>query len=747
MPVFKLPLLLICLTLLGQISVWGGSVSVSSFDSPSALPKSNLTDSQAIEEEIERILGLLTLKEKVDLCHAQSKFSSMGVPRLGIPELWMSDGPHGVRAEFTWDTWDTANWTNDAITAFPALTCLAASFNPEIAFRYGFALGEEARYRDKDVLLGPGVNIYRTPLNGRNFEYMGEDPYLASAMVVPYIQGVQKNGVAACVKHFALNNQEHWRNKVNVQIGDRALHEIYLPAFKAAVNEAGVWTVMGAYNKVRGQYACHNQLLLIDILKERWGFDGVVLSDWNATHSTEEAALYGLDLEMGTGTNGMNVSQMDHYDYYFLAKPFFEAVQSGVIAESYLDDKVRRILRLNFRTAMNLHKGLGRKNNPEHHAIALKVAEEGMVLLKNESDFFPIKDRAGLKIAVIGENATRPMTIGGGSSGLKAEFEISPLEGLKRFYRLAEIVHAMGYESGPSGYNKVNPPTQDQDLLMREAIQVAKSADLVLFIGGLNKNWHQDCEGADRLSYHLPFNQENLIDAIHSVNPNMGVLLVSGNAVAMPWLDKVQGLLQTWYLGSMSGEAVANIVGGLVSPSGKLPFSFPEKLSDNGAHFYGEESYPGIEFEQEYAEGIFVGYRWHDTMKIKPRFAFGHGLSYSEFEIGNIESDKKVYSKDEVISVSCTLTNLGLISAAEVVQVYVEKPNSRIERAFKELKGFEKCSLMPGQSKKVQIDIPANRLKYYDANASEWQLEPGVYNLHVGTASDQILKTLSVRIR
>lgn len=745
MHLFRLPLLLTCLIFLGQLSVWG--VSISSFDSPSTLPNPRLSDPQAIDEEIERILRLLTLEEKVDLCHAQSKFSSMGVPRLGIPELWMSDGPHGVRAEFTWDTWDTANWTNDAITAFPALTCLAASFNPEIAYRYGFALGEEARYRDKDILLGPGVNLYRTPLNGRNFEYMGEDPYLASTMVVPYIQGVQKNGVAACVKHFALNNQEHWRNKVNVQIGDRPLHEMYLPAFKAAVQEAGVWTVMGAYNKVRGQYACHNQLLLRDILKNNWGFDGVVISDWNATHSTEEAALYGLDIEMGTGTNGMDVSQMDHYDHYFLAKSFLEKIQSGVIPESFLDDKVRRILRLNFRTAMNPNKTLGRKNNPEHHAIALKVAEEGIVLLKNESDFFPIKDRRGLKIAVIGENATRPMTIGGGSSELKAEFEISPLEGLEHFYQSAEIVYAMGYESGPSEYNKVNPPTQDQAILMREAVELAQSADLVLFIGGLNKNWHQDSEGADRLAYDLPFNQENLIDAIHSVNPNIGVLLVSGNAVAMPWLDKVQAVIQTWYLGSMSGEAIANIVGGSVSPSGKLPFSFPEKLSDNGAHFYGEKSYPGVEFEQTYMEGLLVGYRWHDTMKIKPRFAFGHGLSYSEFELKGIQTDRKVYSKEDTIEVSCILSNLGSYEAAEVLQVYVGKQNSKLVRALKELKGFKKIQLKPGESRKVQIEIPVSHLDYYDTNVSDWRLELGAYNLYFGTASDQILKTIPIRIR
>ena len=745
MSLLKFILFLMGLNLLGSLYLFGEFVG--SRETPTALPNFSLKDPIAIEAEIECILNRLTLEEKIDLCHAQSKFSSMGVPRLGIPELWMSDGPHGVRAEFEWDSWNKANWTNDEITAFPALTCLASTFNPELSWAYGFALGEEARYRDKDVLLGPGVNIYRTPLNGRNFEYMGEDPYLASRMVVPYIQGVQKNGVAACVKHFALNNQEYWRIKVNVELSDRALHEIYLPAFKAAVQEGGVWTLMGAYNKVRGQYACHNEFLLMDILKEKWGFDGVVISDWNATHDTKEAALNGLDIEMGTGTNGMDVSKLDHYDYYFLAKPFLEAIENGAIDEAFLDDKVRRILRLNFRTAMNPYKPLGRKNNPEHHAVALQVAEEGIVLLKNESNFFPIKDQAGVTIAIIGENATRPMTIGGGSSGLKAEFEISPLEGIREYYQSAKIVHALGYESGPSDYNQVMAPSSNQSKLLEEAIEVARDADYVLFVGGLNKSRNQDCEGGDRLSYGLPFNQEAIINELYEVNPNIGVLLVSGNAVALPWLDKVKGLIQTWYLGSMTGQAIANIVGGSANPSGKLPFTFPKKLTDNGAHYFGEHSYPGVDFEQNYEEGILVGYRWHDTMGIDAEFAFGHGLSYTDFSIEGIAVDSVQYHLDDDIRIALSISNTGKMAGSEVVQVYVGKPNSKVHRAKKELKGFKKVDLRPSETKQITIDIPVSDLNYYDPNRANWHLERGMYHLFVGTASDQILKKIKIMIK
>jgi beta-glucosidase len=700
----------------------------------------------AVDQKIDSILSLLTLEEKVAMCHAQSKFSTKGVARLGIPELWMSDGPHGVRAEINWDDWAYAGWTNDSITAFPALTCLAATFNPELSGRYGFSLGEEARYRKKDVLLGPGVNIYRTPLNGRNFEYMGEDPFLAATLVVPYIKGVQKNGLAACIKHYALNNQEHWRDIINVEVSDRALHEIYLPAFKAAVQEAGVWAVMGAYNKFRGQYACHNELLLNKILKTDWAFDGVVISDWSGTHSTMEAALYGLDIEMGTSLGELGTTTANHYDNYYLAKPFLEAIKKGEIEETYVDEKVRRILRLMLRTTMAENRPFGRANNVEHHQIALEVAREGIVLLKNTDTFFPIEDKKNLSIAVIGENAVRSMTIGGGSSELKAEFEISPLEGLKKRYKHATIVHTMGYESGASVYGKVMPPRLDQDSLRAKAIETAKNADIVLFVGGLNKSHLQDCEGDDRKSFELPFNQAGLIDDIYKVNQNIGMVLISGNAVEMSWSEKVKGILQSWYLGSMSGHAIADIISGDVNPSGKLPFTFPAKLSDNAAHYFGEMSYPGDGVNQYYKEDILVGYRWHDTKNIKPVYAFGYGLSYTTFKVSDITTDKKVYDEADTVSVSFTVQNTGDLNGSEVVQVYVGKADSKVKRAKKELKGFQKLKLDPGENVSSTISIPISSLAFYDESISAWKIEKGDYIIYVGNASDNISKKIKIKI-
>jgi len=704
-------------------------------------------NSTSIEAKVESIISTLTLEEKVALCHAQSKFSSPGVERLGIPELWMSDGPHGVRGEINWDNWGYANWANDSITAFPALTCLASTFNPKLAKDYGISIGEEARYRKKDVLLGPGVNMYRTPLNGRNFEYMGEDPFLASKMVIPYIQGVQQNGVAACVKHYALNNQELGRNHINVEVSDRALHEIYLPAFKAAVTEGKVWSIMGAYNQFRGQFCCHNELLLNKILKKDWNFDGVVISDWGGTHNTKLAALNGLDLEMGTGTDGLTSSSKNAYNSYYLANPFLKMLKSGEIKEEVLNDKVRRILLLMFRTNMNPNRTLGRINNQEHLDVARKIAGEGIVLLKNESSFFPINASKKTTIAVIGENATKSMTLGGGSSELKALSEITPLEGLKNRYKNATIIHAMGYASGPSSYGKVIPSSFDANKLKKEAIEAASKADIVLFFGGLNKNHLQDCEGVDRKEYKLPFGQEELLNELLKVNSNLAVVLVSGNAVEMPWISNVKAIMQTWYLGSVAGDAIADVISGDINPSGKLPFSFPKKLSDNAAHSFGELSYPGDKVNQYYKEDILVGYRWHDTKKIKPLFAFGEGMSYTKFELSKLDSDKKVYSKDEAITITGTVSNKGNLDGAEVVQVYIGKLNSKVSRAEKELKGFQKVEVKKGENATFKISIDTNSLCFYDETISNWNLEKGDYMIYIGNSSANISKKIKITIQ
>ena len=688
----------------------------------------------------------MTLEEKIAMCHAQSKFSTPGCPRLGIPEIWMSDGPHGVRMEFVWDDWQHAHWTNDSCTAYPALTCLAATFNPELSYRYGKALGEEARFRRKDIILGPGVNIYRTPLSGRNFEYMGEDPYLSSVMVVPYIRGVQENGVAACVKHFVLNNQEKWRDTINVVVSERALNEIYLPAFKAAVTEGGVWAVMGSYNKYKGEYCSHNDTLINEILKKEWAFDGVMLTDWGSAHNTNEAALNGLDLEMGTWTNGLTWGISSAYDKYFLAKPFLEKIKSGELPESLLDEKIRRILRLCFRTNMNRQRPLGRKLTEEHTDIARKVAEEGIVLLKNEKDFFPIRPGRYKKIAVIGENAVKKLTEGGGSSELKAHREVSPLQGLVDKYGAEHIVYSMGYASGAPDYSRELPSGYDADSLVRSAVAVAKAADVVLFFGGLNKNFQQDCEGDDRKSMDLPFGQDKLLDEILKVNKNVGVIIVSGNAVSMPWLDKVNGLMQSWYLGSEAGNATARVISGEVSPSGKLPFSIPRRLEDNGAHYFGEKSYPGDGKTIYYMDDIFVGYRWHDTRKIPSLFPFGYGLSYTEFKYGEVSTDRKVYAEDDTVKVLVKITNTGSMAGAETVQLYVSQDSPSLSRPVKELKGFRKQFLNRGEEKTVTLEIPVKDFALYDDRVSRWVVEPDKYTLQVASSSRDIKGAVEIEV-
>ena len=629
-----------------------------------------LDDSKPVEERVEDALSRMTLEEKIAVTHAQSKFCSPGVARLGIPEFWMTDGPHGIRPEVLWDEWDQAGWTNDSCVAFPALTCLAATWDTDMSMLYGKSIGEEARYRNKTVLLGPGVNIYRTPLNGRNFEYMGEDPYLAGRMVVPYVQGVQQNGVAACVKHYALNNQEVNRHTTNVIVDDRALYEIYLPAFKAAVQEGKAWSIMGAYNLYKGQHACHNQYLLNDILKGEWGFDGVVVSDWGGVHDTDQAITNGLDMEFGSWTDGLSNGASNAYDNYYLADPYLERIQSGKAGTKELDDKVRRILRLAFRTTMDRNRPYGAMRSPEHYDAARKIGEAGIVLLQNNGNLLPIDLAKTKKIAVIGENAVKMMTVGGGSSSLKVQREISPLDGIRnRVGNRAEVVYARGYVGDVSGeYNGVVSGQNLKDgrspeELIAEAVRVAGEADYVIFIGGLNKSAHQDCEDSDRTGLGLPYGQDRVITELVKVNQNLVLVNVSGNAVAMPWIKEVPAVLQAWFLGSEAGNAIAAVLMGDVNPSGKLPFTFPARLEDVPAHQLGE--YPGSEkvgdiVNEKYNESIFVGYRWADKQKkAKPLFPFGHGLSYTTFEYGKPVADKKTMTADDTITFTVTVKNTG----------------------------------------------------------------------------------------
>ena len=703
-----------------------------------------MDDAQPIEARVKDALSRMTLEEKVALCHAQSKFSSAGVPRLGIPELWMSDGPHGVRAEINWNDWGYANWTNDSITAFPALTCLAATWNPDMSAKYGKAIGEEARYREKDVLLGPGVNIYRTPMNGRNFEYMGEDPYLASVMCVPYIQELQKNGVAACVKHYALNNQELWRGHIDVNLSDRALYEIYLPAFKAAVEEGGAWSIMGAYNKIRGQHACHNDFTLNKILKDDWKFDGCVITDWGGAHDTYEAAVNGLDIEMGSYTNGLTSESVFTYNDYYLANPYLQMLKDGKVPMSTIDDKASRILRLIFRTAMNRQKPYGSVATEEHYAAAREIGNEGIVLLKNApvikkgAPLLPIDAAKYQNILVVGDNAVRLLNQGGGSSELKVKDMVSPLDGLRAVYG-DKVAYAKGYAAGRPMYGRADEiPQNVVDSLRAEAVEMAKKADLVVLVGGLNKNHFQDCEGGDRLEYGLPFGQDELIEALLGVNKNLVLVLLSGNAVEMPWVSRVPAIVQGWYLGSMGGKSLADILSGAVNPSGKLPFSFPAKLTDCGAHAFDELSYPGDSIKQEYKEDILVGYRWHDTKKIPALFPFGHGLSYTTFTYGKPMASAKAMAADGMLTVTVAVKNTGSIAGKEIVQLYVGDDKCSVLRPVKELKHFAKVALAPGEEKNVTFTLTPDDLKFYDEASAAWKYEPGKFKAYVCASSADV---------
>jgi len=710
-----------------------------------------------VEERVEDALSRMTLEEKVGMTTAQSKFSSRGVPRLGIPEVWHTDGPHGIRPEVLWDEWDQAGWTNDSCTAFPALVNLAATWDKEMSLLYGRSIGEEARYRKKDILLGPGINICRTPLNGRNFEYMGEDPYLAGQMVVPYIQGVQENGVAACVKHYAVNNQEFQRTQSNSVVDDRTLYEIYLPAFKAAVQEGNAWSIMGSYNLYNGQFNCHNKKLLVDILKGEWGFDGVVVSDWGGCRDSEEAILNGLDIEMGTWTNGLRGAASDSYRNYHMADPYLKGLREGKYTTKELDDKCRRILRLIFRTSMRPEPNYGRFVCPEHYQAARDISAAGVVLLKNDNNALPLNVPEGGKILLVGENVVKKMVVGGGSSNLKTAYEVNPLEGIQNAYGdKAEIVWARGYVGDTStSYNMVDT---GQDLtddrspkeLIAEAVEAAKDADVVIFVGGLNKSAHQDNESTDRQQITLPYGQEKVILALAEVSKKLVVVNISGSAVAMPWADEVDAIVQGWYGGTESGNALADVLTGKVNPSGRLPFTVPFRYEDGPIKT--EAQYPGIKAEGDeywqthYSEGVYVGYRWYSSKKIKVQFPFGHGLSYTTFAYANAKADQPEMTADQTLKVSVDVTNTGATDGAEVVQLYISDVKSTIDRPVKELKNFEKVYLKAGETKTVTFEIDAEDLSYFDADKHEWVAEPGKFKALIGSSSEDIRSTVNFKL-
>ena len=716
-----------------------------------AAASSQVTDKEKVqmEKRIEKLIKKMTLEEKVGLLHGNSKFYVAGVERLGIPEWSLSDGPHGVRAEINRHDWAYAGWTNDSASYFPTGTAFAAAWNPELAYRRGEVLGEEARWRKKDVLLGPGVNIIRSPLCGRNFEYMSEDPYMNSVLAVAYIKGLQSRDVACSVKHFAVNNQETNRTTVDVECSERALREIYLPAFKAAVQEGGALTVMAAYNKFRGEFCAENNYLVCKILRNEWGFDGVYVTDWGAAHSTIPSMEAGLDLEMGT--------LIDKYEDWYYANPLIEAVKSGKIPMSLVDEKVGDVLRVMIKTNVLDPKkrfGPGSMNTKEHQQATYDAAAEAIVLLKNQNNLLPLDFSSIKSLAVIGDNATRKHSNGGLSSEIKAVYEVTPLEALRaKWGDKVDIRFAQGYEklstfvegsnNGQSS-GTFSSKTQESDALLKEAVEVARTSDVALLVCGLNHDY--DTESFDRLNMDIPYGQVELIQEVVKANPRTIVVMIAGSPLNMAAVDICSpAIVWAWFNGMEGGNALVDVLSGKVNPSGKMPFTTPVSLDQSPAHALG--NFPGRDLKVNYEEDILVGYRWFDTKGLPVVYPFGYGLSYTTFNYSNLNTDKKTYDQADTIQATFTLTNTGDREGAEVAQLYVSDPVCSVMRPGKELKGFKKVFLKPGESRRITLDIPVSSLAFYSEAQSQFVVEPGEFILQLGASTSDIKQKISIDVK
>ena len=716
-----------------------------------AAASSQVTDKEKVqmEKRIEKLIKKMTLEEKVGLLHGNSKFYVAGVERLGIPEWSLSDGPHGVRAEINRHDWAYAGWTNDSASYFPTGTAFAAAWNPELAYRRGEVLGEEARWRKKDVLLGPGVNIIRSPLCGRNFEYMSEDPYMNSVLAVAYIKGLQSRDVACSVKHFAVNNQETNRTTVDVECSERALREIYLPAFKAAVQEGGTLTVMAAYNKFRGEFCAENNYLVRKILRNEWGFDGVYVTDWGAAHSTVPSMEAGLDLEMGT--------LIDKYEDWYYANPLIEAVKSGKVPMSLVDEKVGDVLRVMIKTNVLDPKkrfGPGSMNTKEHQQATYDAAAEAIVLLKNQNNLLPLDFSSIKSLAVIGDNATRKHSNGGLSSEIKAVYEVTPLEALRaKWGDKVDIRFAQGYEklstfvegsnNGQSS-GTFSSKTQESDALLKEAVEVARTSDVALLVCGLNHDY--DTESFDRLNMDIPYGQVELIQEVVKANPRTIVVMIAGSPLNMAAVDICSpAIVWAWFNGMEGGNALVDVLSGKVNPSGKMPFTTPVSLDQSPAHALG--NFPGRDLKVNYEEDILVGYRWFDTKGLPVVYPFGYGLSYTTFNYSNLNTDKETYDQADTIQATFTLTNTGDREGAEVAQLYVSDPVCSVMRPVKELKGFKKVFLKPGESRRITLDIPVSSLAFYSEAQSQFVVEPGEFILQLGASASDIKQRISVEVK
>lgn len=727
------------------------------------------------EGRIRQIISKMTLEEKVEMLHGKTMFTSQGVPSQGIADVAYADGPFGIREELEPHSWNPIHLSTDSATFFPTGSALAATWDRESARKYGHGMAVEARLRGKDMILGPAINIQRIPTGGRTYEYLSEDPFLSGELALNYTVGVQSSGVAVCVKHFALNNQETNRGNVNVIVSPRAMREIYLPPFEKAIVQGNAYGVMSAYNKINGYWCSENDLLLTQILRDDWGFNGMVISDWGGTHSTVAAVNAGLNVEMPNGD--------------FLGKALLDSVKSGAVSEKVIDRRVAEILRVRLAIEPVPEDKANKEmtSKPEQQEIAYQVAKQSIVLLKNEGNILPFNLDKVKRIAVIGDNADKIMATGGVGAGVKALVEITPLQGLKaRVGDKAEIVYAQGYSSqqarggfgGFGGFGRRQQPAANAAKqkdpakeLLDEAVKAAKDADIVLFIGGDNRA--HETEGSDRRDMMLPFGQENVLEAVAAVNPNVVFIAVAGAPVD---LNRVQAcspaIIQSWFNGTGGGKALAEMLVGDFSPSGRLPFSYPIRLEDSPAYAMGnfpqtdapisEDIFVGLVKEKSaqelmngstnrgtavYSEDLLVGYRWFDTKNKPVMYPFGYGLSYSTFDYSNLKLSKDTYSDGEDIEVNFTVSNSGSMNALDVPQLYVHRVDAQVEWPYKELKGFDKVSLAPGESRTICIAVPVEDLKYWDEDRHDWVLEPGKIEIMLAHDAGDIASTATCNVK
>lgn len=725
------------------------------------LPQSALLQN---ESRIDTLIQQMTLEEKIDMLHGKHMFVSAGVERLGIADMVYADGPFGIREEMQPDGWMPLGWENDKATFFPTGSALAATWSPELAYQFGVGMAREASLRGKDMILGPAINIQRIPTGGRTYEYLSEDPFLSSALAVGYTKGVQDNGVAACLKHYALNNQENNRGTVNVIVGERALREIYLPPFEAAVKEADAYGVMAAYNKVDGWWCAENDMLLNKILREEWGFPGMVISDWNGTHSTVQSVMHGLNVEMP--------------GKQYLGQTLLDSVEAGKVPEEIINERVREILRVRLAIDPIPENEANKEmtSQPPQQKIAYDVASKSIVLLKNDG-VLPLDLGQKPVIAVIGDNATREMGSGGVGAGVKTLYEVTPLEGLKnKIGDNAELLYAQGYEPEVldwarmfGGKSKEQIEKEDNEKAIRngklneEAVEVASKADLILFFGGDNRA--VETEASDRKSMMLPSGQDELIQKLAEVNPNIVTVLVSGAPNDLNIVKPVsKALILSWFNGTEGGNALADVLLGNISPGGRLPFTLPVKLEDSPAYALG--NYPQGDKNKDvfvdlvdetdsltntgksrlgddpntayYSEESLVGYRWFDTKNVPVMYPFGYGLTYTTFEYSNLSANKDAYGTDDEINLTFTLKNTGSMAADEVVQAYVHRINPSVEWPAKELKAFERITLQPGETKSVNLKVPVKNLRYWNESLQTWDHDFCDLDVLIGASATDI---------